>query len=102
MAEMGTAAKLIEIAKAEIGTVEGPKDNETKYGAYTKANFVANKIVPSVIPNINFISNIIRNFVRSYIRYTTNRWTIRKCSPTIIRITHLIIEMDISSKSIIK
>ena len=39
MAEMGTAAKLIEIAKAEIGTVEGPKDNETKYGAYTKANF---------------------------------------------------------------
>lgn len=39
MAEMGTAAKLIEVAKAELGTIEGPKDNETKYGAYTKANF---------------------------------------------------------------
>jgi len=39
MAEMGTAEKLIEVAKGEIGTIEGPKDNETKYGAYTKANF---------------------------------------------------------------
>ena len=39
MAEMGTAAKLIEVAKGEIGTIEGPKDNETKYGAFTKANF---------------------------------------------------------------
>ena len=39
MAELGTAAKLIEVAKAELGTIEGPKDNETKYGAFTKANF---------------------------------------------------------------
>jgi hypothetical protein len=39
MSDMGTVAKLIEIAKAELGTIEGPKDNETKYGAYTKANF---------------------------------------------------------------
>ncbi|MEY3378257.1 MAG: hypothetical protein RLZZ328_1417 [Bacteroidota bacterium] len=39
MAEMGTAAKLIEVAKEEIGTIEGPRDNETKYGAFTKANF---------------------------------------------------------------
>ena len=39
MAEQGTAERLIEVAKAEIGTVEGPKDNETKYGAFTKANF---------------------------------------------------------------
>jgi hypothetical protein len=39
MAELGTAAKLIEIAKEELGTIEGPKDNETKYGAFTKANF---------------------------------------------------------------
>ena len=39
MAEMGTAEKLIEIAKEEIGYIEGPKDNETKYGAFTKANF---------------------------------------------------------------
>ena len=36
---MGTAEKLIEIAKEEIGYIEGPKDNETKYGAFTKANF---------------------------------------------------------------
>ena len=39
MAEQGTAAKLIEIAKEEIGYIEGPKDNETKYGAFAKANF---------------------------------------------------------------
>jgi uncharacterized protein (TIGR02594 family) len=39
MADQGTAARLIEVAKAELGTIEGPKDNETKYGAYTKANF---------------------------------------------------------------
>ncbi len=39
MADLGTAARLIEEAEQEVGTVEGPKDNETKYGAYTKANF---------------------------------------------------------------
>ena len=39
MAEQGTAARLIEVAKAEVGYIEGPKDNETKYGAFTKANF---------------------------------------------------------------
>ncbi len=39
MAEMGTAEKLIEVAAAEIGTIEGPRDNETKYGKFTKANF---------------------------------------------------------------
>ncbi len=39
MADQGTVARLIEVAKAEIGTIEGPKDNETKYGAYAKANF---------------------------------------------------------------
>jgi len=40
MAAQGTVERLIEVAKAEIGTVEGPKDNETKYGAFTKANFL--------------------------------------------------------------
>jgi hypothetical protein len=40
MAEKGTAAKVVEIALAEVGYVEGPKDNETKYGAFTKANFL--------------------------------------------------------------
>ena len=39
MAEQGTAARLVEVAKAEVGYIEGPKDNETKYGAFTKANF---------------------------------------------------------------
>jgi hypothetical protein len=40
MAEKGTAAALIEVARKELGTIEGPKDNETKYGAFTKANFL--------------------------------------------------------------
>lgn len=39
MAEQGTAARLIEVAKEEIGYIEGPKDNETKYGKFTKADF---------------------------------------------------------------
>lgn len=38
MAEQGTAERLIEIAKQEIGTIEGPKDNETKYGKFMKAD----------------------------------------------------------------
>jgi hypothetical protein len=36
---MGQRKEFIEIATAEVGTIEGPKDNETKYGAFTKANF---------------------------------------------------------------
>jgi hypothetical protein len=36
----GTAARVIEVAKAEVGTIEGPKDNETKYGKWTGANFL--------------------------------------------------------------
>ena len=36
----GTHARMIEVALAEIGTVEGPKSNETKYGAFTKRNFL--------------------------------------------------------------
>jgi len=38
-APAGTAARLIQIAKSQVGYIEGPKDNETKYGAFTKANF---------------------------------------------------------------
>jgi surface antigen len=37
---MGQRKDFIETAKAELGIVEGPKDNETKYGAFTKANFL--------------------------------------------------------------
>ena len=40
MADKGTAAAIIEVAKKEVGVIEGPKDNETKYGAFTKANFL--------------------------------------------------------------
>jgi peptidoglycan hydrolase-like protein with peptidoglycan-binding domain len=40
MASKGTAAKMVEVALKEIGYVEGPRDNETKYGAFTKANFL--------------------------------------------------------------
>ena len=35
----GSVESIIEIAKKEIGTIEGPKDNETKYGKFAKANF---------------------------------------------------------------
>jgi hypothetical protein len=38
-AELGTPEKLIEVALGEVGTVEGPKENQTKYGAFTRANF---------------------------------------------------------------
>ena len=37
---MGQRNQFLMAARAEIGTVEGPKDNETKYGAFTKANFL--------------------------------------------------------------
>ena len=37
---MGQRADFVTKARAEIGTVEGPKDNETKYGAFTKKNFL--------------------------------------------------------------
>ncbi len=37
---MGQRADFIAVAKTELGVIEGPKDNETKYGAFTKANFL--------------------------------------------------------------
>lgn len=40
MAAKGSLEAIIEIAKAEIGTIEGPKDNETKYGKWSGANFL--------------------------------------------------------------
>jgi hypothetical protein len=39
MATKGSLEAIIEIAKKEVGTVEGPKDNETKYGKWTGMNF---------------------------------------------------------------
>ncbi len=38
-APVGTLARLLEVTKAQIGIVEGPKDNQTKYGAFTGANY---------------------------------------------------------------
>jgi hypothetical protein len=40
MATKGSLEAIIEVAKKEIGTIEGPKDNETKYGKWTGANFL--------------------------------------------------------------
>ena len=37
---MSQRADFLAVAEKEIGTVEGPKNNETKYGAFTKANFL--------------------------------------------------------------
>jgi hypothetical protein len=39
MAVKGSLEAIVEIAKKEIGTIEGPKDNETKYGKWSGANF---------------------------------------------------------------
>ena len=35
----GTVGRFIQVAKSQVGYIEGPKDNETKYGKFTKANF---------------------------------------------------------------
>jgi hypothetical protein len=37
---MGQRNDFIKTARAELGVIEGPKDNETKYGAFMKANFL--------------------------------------------------------------
>ena len=37
---MGQRMDFIATARGELGVIEGPKDNETKYGAFTKANFL--------------------------------------------------------------
>jgi hypothetical protein len=37
---MSQRDELVAVALKEIGTIDGPKDNETKYGAFTKANFL--------------------------------------------------------------
>jgi len=35
----GTLKEFLEIAQAEVGYIEGPRDNETKYGKFVKVNF---------------------------------------------------------------
>ena len=39
MSTTGSLEAIIAIAKQEVGTIEGPKDNETKYGKWTGMNF---------------------------------------------------------------
>jgi hypothetical protein len=36
---MGQRKDFIKVAREELGVIEGPRDNQTKYGAFTKANF---------------------------------------------------------------
>ena len=38
---MGQRNQFVMTARAEIGTVEGPRDNETKYGKFMKADLLA-------------------------------------------------------------
>ena len=35
----GSVERFLEVAKSQIGYIEGPKDNETKYGKWSGANF---------------------------------------------------------------
>ena len=37
---MSQREDFVAVARGEIGTIEGPKENETKYGKFTKANFL--------------------------------------------------------------
>ena len=37
---MSQRAQFVAIARGEIGVIEGPKENETKYGKFAKANFL--------------------------------------------------------------
>jgi hypothetical protein len=39
MSSKGSVEAIIEVAKKEVGTIEGPRDNETKYGKWTGMNF---------------------------------------------------------------
>lgn len=39
MSVKGSLEAIIAVAKKEVGTIEGPKDNETKYGKWTGMNF---------------------------------------------------------------
>ena len=38
-AHPGTAARFLEVARSQVGIIEGPKNNETIYGAFTGHNF---------------------------------------------------------------
>ena len=70
---MGQRADFVAVAQGELGVIEGPKDNETKYGAFTKSNFqpwcgsfvnwVANE-VKLKIPNCVYTPNGASAFMK--------------------------------------
>ena len=43
MSSKGSVEAIIEVAKKELGTLEGPRDNERKYGKWTGVNFFLQK-----------------------------------------------------------
>ena len=70
----GTAGRFVEVALSQVGIIEGPKDNETVFGAYTKANFqpwcgslmmwIANE-AKCTIPNTVFTPNGVAAFKKA-------------------------------------
>jgi hypothetical protein len=46
MAAKGSLEAIIEVAKKEVGTIEGPKDNETKYICFLVCFYCGSKIIP--------------------------------------------------------
>ena len=73
-----TAAKVIEIALAEVGTVEGPKDNETKYGKFMKADLLpwCGSFVNWVMSQAGVkIPSVVSTAKGAHIFQETNRWS---------------------------
>jgi hypothetical protein len=52
---MGQRVDFIAKARAELGVIEGPKENETKYGAFMKANFL-----PWCGSFVNWVANEVK------------------------------------------
>jgi hypothetical protein len=52
---MGQRVDFITKARAELGVIEGPKENETKYGAFMKSNFL-----PWCGSFVNWVANEVK------------------------------------------
>jgi hypothetical protein len=52
---MGQRVDFIAKARAELGVIEGPKENETKYGAFMKSNFL-----PWCGSFVNWVANEVK------------------------------------------
>jgi hypothetical protein len=73
-----TAARVLEIALAEVGTVEGPKDNETKYGKFMKADLLpwCGSFVNWVMSQAGVkIPSVVSTAKGAHIFQETNRWS---------------------------